>query len=291
MPPRVSNYLDCRGRRLDLSRPRIMGVINITPDSFSDGGRFLGERADLPRILDAAHAMLADGAAILDIGGESTRPGAEGVSADEESRRVMPVLERLLELDTIVSLDTSKPAVAAQGLEAGVHLINDVTGGRDRRMLEVVAASGAAVCIMHMQGEPRSMQAAPHYADVVREVHGFLAAQAAGCRRAGIAEHAVLLDPGFGFGKTLEHNLTLLRHLSQVRVEGLPLLAGLSRKRMVGTITGRAVAERKAGSVAAALLAVQHGADVVRVHDVAETADALHMLAALEGAEMEDDRA
>jgi len=288
--PRASNYLDCRGRRLDLSRPRIMGVINITPDSFSDGGRFLGQRADTARVLDAAHAMLADGAAILDIGGESTRPGAEGVSADEELRRVMAALERLLELDTIVSLDTSKAAVAARGLEAGVQLVNDVTGGRDPRMLEAVAASQAALCITHMQGEPRSMQTAPRYTDVVREVHEFLAARAADCRRAGIAGNALLLDPGFGFGKTLAHNLTLLRHLASVRVDDLPLLAGLSRKRMVGAITGRPVTQRTAGSIAAALLAVQHGADVVRVHDVAETADALNMLAALEGAELEGDQ-
>jgi len=268
-----------------------MGVINVTPDSFSDGARFMsGARfystaraPELNRIADAARAMLDDGADILDVGGESTRPGAEPVSADEEARRVMPVLERLLELDTIVSLDTSKPELAVRALELGVHLINDVTGGRDPRMLEAVAASDAAYCVMHMLGEPRTMQQDPRYGDVVVEVRGFLADRAADCRRAGISGDRLLLDPGFGFGKTLEHNLALLRRLGEVRLDGVALLVGMSRKRMIGTITGRDVGGRAAGSAAAALLAAQRGADVVRVHDVAETADALKMLAAVEG--------
>jgi dihydropteroate synthase len=258
-----------------------MGVINVTPDSFSDGGRLFAGTPDLPRILDLAQAMIAEGAAILDVGGESTRPGAEPVASDDECRRVLPVVERLLDLDIIVSVDTSKPAVARRALAAGAHLVNDVTGGRDPAMREVVAASAAALCVMHMQGEPRTMQAAPHYRDVVAEVRAFLAARVAECRAAGIGDERLLLDPGFGFGKTLQHNLALLRDLPQLRVDGLPLLVGLSRKAMIGTLTGRPLERRAAGSAAAALLAAERGADVVRVHDVAETADALAVLAAL----------
>ena len=279
----MNKLLRCGDRQLDLSVPRIMGVINITPDSFSDGGRLMGRGPDLPRILDLAGAMLAEGAAILDVGGESTRPGAEAVSEEEECRRVMPVVERLLELDTIVSVDTSKPGVAARALAAGVQLINDVTGGRNPQMLRVVAGSEAALCLMHMQGEPRTMQVAPNYADVVAEVRAFLASQVAACRDAGIAAERLLLDPGFGFGKTLQHNLALLRNLASLRVDGLPLLVGLSRKALIGTLTGRPPGQRAVGSAAAALLAAQRGADVVRAHDVAETADALKMLAAMEG--------
>lgn len=279
MPVRA---LRCGARTLELSTTRVMGVLNITPDSFSDGGRFLSGRADLPAVVDAAHAMLEDGAAILDVGGESTRPGAEAVTEAEELRRVMPVLERLLELDTIVSLDTCKPAVARRALGAGVHLINDVTGGRDPAMIDVLAGSDAAFCLMHMQGEPRTMQNAPSYADVVGEVRRFLVQQAAACRQAGIAADRLVLDPGFGFGKTLVHNLTLLRRLDALRVDDIALLCGISRKRMIGTITGRPVAERTVGSVAAAMLAAERGADLVRVHDVAATVDALKVLAALQ---------
>lgn len=280
----MSRQLHCRGRMLDLSRPRIMGVINVTPDSFSDGGRFLQQGPDVPRIIDCAASMLADGAAVLDVGGESTRPGATAVTVDEELHRVMPVLERLLELDAIVSLDTSKPAVAARGLQAGVHMINDVSGGRDPDMLAVLADSGAALCLMHMQGQPRTMQESPYYADVVGEVRDFLASRVAACSQAGIGHERLLLDPGFGFGKTLEHNLVLLQRLDAVRVhEDLALLVGMSRKRMIGAMTGRPLQARMAGSVAAALLAAQRGADLIRVHDVAETADALNVLAALKG--------
>lgn len=261
-----------------------MGVINVTPDSFSDGGRFFGGTADLSRISDIAAAMLADGAAILDVGGESTRPGAAAVPADEEIRRVMPVIERLLDFDAILSVDTSKPAVAARVLAAGAHLVNDVTGGRDPQMLAAVARSDAAFCLMHMQGEPRTMQEAPYYSDVVAEVRAFLAGRVSACRAAGIGHERLLLDPGFGFGKTLAHNLALLKDLAALRVDELPLLVGLSRKRMIGTITGRAVEQRAVGSAAAAVLAVQRGAAIVRVHDVAETADALAMLVALRDA-------
>lgn len=260
-----------------------MGVINVTPDSFSDGGRFAspGAGIDLGRIVESALAMLEEGAAILDVGGESTRPGAAAVSEDEESRRVMPVLERLLELDAVVSLDTSKPGLAARALDGGVHLINDVNGGRDPRMVEAVAASGAAYCVMHMQGEPRTMQQDPRYRDVVTEVRDFLAARVEDCERSGIPRDRLLVDPGFGFGKTLAHNLALLRALPALRVEGVALLVGMSRKRMIGTITGRDVEDRAVGSAAAALLAAERGADLLRVHDVAETADALRVLAAL----------
>jgi dihydropteroate synthase len=279
----MGKVLHCGDRQLDLSRPRIMGVINVTPDSFSDGGLLMTGAPDLPRILDTARAMLAEGADILDVGGESTRPGAEPVPEEEETRRVMPVVERLLELGTIVSLDTGKAGLAARALAAGVHLINDVTGGRTPDLVTAVAGRGAAVCLMHMQGEPRTMQKAPRYADVVAEVRAFLAGQVDLCRRAGIPDQRLLVDPGFGFGKTLEHNLTLLRHLDEVRLEGPALLVGLSRKGMIGAITGRDVSRRAVGSAAAALLAVQRGADVVRVHDVAETADALKVLASFTG--------
>ncbi|MFU8813786.1 MAG: dihydropteroate synthase [Pseudomonadales bacterium] len=260
-----------------------MGVINVTPDSFSDGGLLMGRAPDLPCILDLAATMLADGAAVLDVGGESTRPGAAAVSEAEECRRVMPVIERLLELDTIVSVDTSKPGVAARALAAGVQLINDVTGGRDPGMLRLLAESDAALCLMHMQGEPRTMQLAPSYTDVVAEVREFLAARVAACRQAGIADQRLLLDPGFGFGKTLQHNLALLRNLEALRVDGLPMLVGLSRKAMIGALTGRPAGQRAAGSAAAALLAAQRGASLIRAHDVAETADALRMLAAMDG--------
>jgi dihydropteroate synthase len=274
--------LDCAGRVLDLRTPRIMGVLNVTPDSFSDGGRLWRGGPDLPRIRETALQMIAAGAAVLDVGGESTRPGAAPVDEAEECRRVIPVVEALAELDTIVSVDTRSPGVARRAAAAGARLLNDVSGFRDPAMIEVLAASGTAGCIMHMQGEPRTMQQAPTYRDVVGEIRAFLAERVAACKAAGVARERLVLDPGFGFGKTLAHNLTLLRELGQVRVDGLPLLVGLSRKRMIGAITGREVGQRTAGSVAAALLAAERGADIVRVHDVAETADALRMLAAVQ---------
>jgi len=258
-----------------------MGVLNITPDSFSDGGRlFVHERPDFGAILETAARMLEEGAAVLDVGGESTRPGAEPVSADEECSRVMPVIERLLELDTIVSVDTSKPEVATRAIAMGCHMINDVGGLRDERMLQTVADSGVAMCIMHMRGEPRSMQQDPVYADVVAEVREFLAGRVAAWLAAGLDRARLLLDPGIGFGKTLTHNLELLRNLEALKVEGLPMLVGVSRKRMLGAITGRPVSARLVASAVAAALAVWNGADVVRVHDVAATADALKIVQA-----------
>ncbi len=278
----MTRTLNCAHRPLDLRRPRIMGILNITPDSFSDGGHLYRRGVDLGQVTEAAIAMIEAGADLLDIGGESTRPGADPVSDDEECRRVMPALERLLDLDVIVSVDTRKPHVARMAIQAGVHLVNDVTGMTNPEMLEAVADSKVAICIMHMQGEPGTMQVDPRYDDVVSEVRGFLARQSERCLGAGIGPDRLVLDPGFGFGKNIDHNLALLRGLQEVRVHGLPLLVGLSRKRMIGSITDRAVADREIGSVVAAMLAAQRGADILRVHDVGATIDALKMLAAVE---------
>ena len=278
----MTRILNCARRPLDLRRPRVMGILNITPDSFSDGGRLYRQSVDLGRVTEVACAMIEAGADLLDIGGESTRPGAEPVSYSEECRRVMPVLERLLELDVIVSIDTRKPAVAKMAIQAGVHLINDVTGMTNPDMIEIVADSDVAVCVMHMQGEPGTMQADPRYDDVVCDIRGFLARQVDRCLKAGIDQDRLVLDPGFGFGKNIDHNLALLRNLSEVKVRSLPLLVGLSRKRMIGTITGRGMEDRMVGSVAAAMLAVQRGADILRVHDVGATIDALKVLGAVD---------
>ena len=272
--------LRCGGRTLLLERPLVMGVVNLTPDSFSDGGRYL----EPAQALDRALTLEAEGAAILDLGGESTRPGAAPVTAQEEIRRVLPVLEPLrARTRAILSIDTSKPEVMRAAAAAGADLINDVYALRAPGALEAAAASGCAVCLMHMQGEPRTMQHAPQYEDVVLEVRAFLAERVRACRAAGIADERIVLDPGFGFGKTIEHNLTLLRRLEALRVEGLPLLAGLSRKSMIGTLTGKPSQARVHGSVAAALIAAQNGAQILRVHDVAATLDALKVLAAVSG--------
>ncbi len=279
----MGTTLQTGDRTLSLERTRIMGVLNLTPDSFSDGGRFLsGARLDVGRVRAAAEIMLEAGADLLDIGGESTRPGAAAVSEADELERVIPVLNSLRELDTIVSVDTRKPAVARAALDAGCHLINDVSGLTDAAMLDTVADSNAAVCIMHMQGQPGDMQDNPSYTDVVAEVRGFLQARVGAARSAGIADERICLDPGFGFGKTLDHNLALLRSLAELRVDGLPILVGLSRKRMIGTLTGAGVDERMPGSISAAVLAAERGADIVRVHDVAETAQALRILDAVQ---------
>jgi dihydropteroate synthase len=256
-----------------------MGIINVTPDSFSDGGSlFRRGHLDLGAVVALAERMLADGAAVLDVGGESTRPGAHPVGVLEECRRVMPVVERLSHLDTIVSVDTSKAEVATQALAAGCHLLNDVCALNGAGMLEAAAGSKAAVCLMHMRADPRSMQDAPEYDDVVEEVRSFLGERVAACRDAGIEDDRLLLDPGFGFGKTFEHNATLLNNLNALRIDGLPMLVGLSRKRMIGALTGRPVDDRVAGGVAAAVLAVLNGAAIVRSHDVAATVDALKVV-------------
>jgi dihydropteroate synthase len=268
--------LRCADRLLDLRLPRVMGVLNVTPDSFSDGGRFI----DVEAAVSAAERMRAAGADIIDIGGESTRPGAAEVSAEEEWQRVEPVLRRLLERGALVSLDTSKPEVMRAGLALGVQMINDVYALRRPGALAAVAASNAAVCLMHMQGEPRSMQNAPEYLDVVREIRDFLAERVQACRDAGIAADRLVIDPGFGFGKTLPHNLALLRRLRELNTLGVPMLAGLSRKSMLAGLTGRPVEARLAGSLALALAACEGGARIIRVHDVPETVDALKVWSA-----------
>lgn len=273
------SILTCRERRLPLATPCVMGILNVTPDSFSDGGRFLRDGAqDVEAAVSAAIAMVEDGAALIDVGGESTRPGATPVEEAEELRRVIPIVERLASIGTIVSVDTSKPAVARAAIDAGAHLINDVRALTDASVLRAVAASDVAVCLMHMRGEPPTMQKAPHYENVVEEVRAYLSERAARCRDAGISRERIAIDPGFGFGKTLEHNLALLRQLSELTELGYPVLVGLSRKGMIGTITGRAPDARVAGGLAAAVVAVQNGARIVRTHDVAATVDALKMV-------------
>ncbi|MBV9620918.1 MAG: dihydropteroate synthase [Gammaproteobacteria bacterium] len=255
-----------------------MGVINVTPDSFSDGGQFAGAAAAIEHGL----RLEAEGAMILDVGGESTRPGAEPVPAAQELERVLPVIEGLRAASgAIISIDTSKPEVMRAAAAAGAGLINDVHALRDADALEAAAASGCAVCLMHMQGEPRTMQQAPHYADVVPEVRAFLAARRAACLAAGIAAERIACDPGFGFGKTLEHNLALLRRLKELAPGETPLMVGLSRKSMLGKLTDRRPGARLHGSVALALIAASRGARIIRAHDVAPTVDALRVLAAV----------
>ncbi len=258
-----------------------MGVLNVTPDSFSDGGRHQG----VPAALAHARRMVEEGAGIIDVGGESTRPGAGPVSVEEELQRVVPVVEAIRrELDVVISVDTSQPAVIQAVTAAGAHLINDIRGLRLPGALESAAASGAAICLMHMQGEPGTMQQAPCYADVVAEVRVWLQARLDACRAIGVAEDRLLVDPGFGFGKNLEHNLRLLAELPEATPPRVPVLVGLSRKSTIGAVTGRPVDERLAGSVAAAALAVRAGAHIVRAHDVAATVDAVRLAAAVRSA-------
>jgi dihydropteroate synthase len=269
--------LQCGRHRLALEAPLVMGILNVTPDSFSDGGLHLG----LPQALEHAQRMAAEGAAIVDVGGESTRPGAAAVDEAEELRRVIPVVERLAaDLPVPVSVDTRKPAVMRRALAAGAAMVNDVAALAAPGAVEALAESGAAVCLMHMQGEPGTMQQAPRYDDVVAEVRGFLRARVAHCLAAGIARERIAVDPGFGFGKTLAHNLALLQALPALAADGQPVLVGLSRKSLVGQLTGRATGDRLAGSLALAVLAVARGARIVRAHDVAPTVDALRIAAA-----------
>ena len=263
---------------LDLAQPKVMGVLNVTPDSFSDGGRYAGVDAALAR----AERMVEEGAAVVDVGGESTRPGASPVSVEEEIRRVAPVIERLVSRFAVpVSVDTSKPGVIRAAVDAGAQMINDVRALRLPGALAAAAASGAAVCLMHMRGEPDTMQSAPAYTDVIAEVRGFLEARVAACLSAGIARQRLCIDPGIGFGKLPEHNLALLAGLAGIGEPSLPIVVGVSRKSLVGIITGRPPAERLAGSVAFAALAVARGARIVRAHDVAATVDAVKVAAAL----------
>jgi dihydropteroate synthase len=270
--------LRCGRFELALDRPLIMGVVNVTPDSFSDGGACYDPGAAIAHGCELAR----EGAAIIDIGGESTRPGAESVSVRDEIRRIQPVLNGLAGAGVALSVDTCKTEVMRAALEHGADMINDVNAFRAPGALEAVVASNAGLCIMHMQGEPRTMQLAPHYDDVVSEVAIFLRERAQAAERAGVARGRIVVDPGFGFGKTVRHNLELLRRLGELAGLGYPVLAGLSRKSTLGTITGRPVGERTYASVAAALLAVVNGARIVRVHDVAATRDALAVFQALQ---------
>jgi dihydropteroate synthase len=270
--------LRCGDHALDLRRPRLLGVLNVTPDSFSDGGAFL----DPGRALAHAERLVEEGAAAIDVGGESTRPGAAEVGVEQELARVLPVVERLVRsLAVPVSIDTRKPEVMRAAVGAGAALINSVDALSTDGAMEAAASLGVPVCLMHMQGEPRTMQHAPQYADVVEEVRDFLIARRAAALAAGIAADAIVLDPGFGFGKTLAHNLALFAALPRIVALGAPVLVGLSRKRMIGELTGREPPERAVGSAVAAALAAAAGARLLRVHDVAATRDALAVHAAL----------
>ena len=268
----IAPSLDCGGRRLLLDVPRVMGIVNVTPDSFSDGG----EHFDTDAAIAHGLRLVEEGADVLDVGGESTRPGAGEVPVDEELRRVVPVIEALAARTQVpVSVDTSKPEVMRAAVAAGAGMINDVYALRREGALDAAAALGVPVVLMHMLGEPRSMQDEPRYDEVVDEVHRFLAERIFAAQMAGIDKKHIVVDPGFGFGKTREDNLQLLARLERFTDLGVPVLAGLSRKRTIGELTGRDAAERVHGSVAAHLIAVQRGARIVRVHDVAATVDAL----------------
>jgi dihydropteroate synthase len=275
----------CRDRVLDLGAPVVMGVLNVTPDSFSDGGR----HSDAAAAVDHARRMLAEGAAIIDVGGESTRPGAAPASVEQEMDRVVPVIEALrTESEAFISVDTSKPEVMRAAVAAGADIINDVRALSMPGALAAVAETRAGVCLMHMQGEPRTMQDAPRYDDVVAEVRAFLELRIENCLAAGIERERIAVDPGFGFGKRVIDNLELLKQLAQFRALRAPVLVGLSRKSLLERLTGRAVDERTAGSVALAAIAVLHGARIVRAHDVAATRDAIRVAAAVaKGAEFD----
>jgi len=277
------SILHCGRFRLSLERPLIMGIVNLTPDSFSGDGT----GTDVDRAIRLARRQFEAGADILDIGAESSRPGAIQTPEDEELRRLLPVLREIVDWGVPLSVDTYKPAVMHAALDAGAAMINDISALRHSGALAAVAGSDCTICLMHMQGEPGTMQVAPHYDDVVREVRDFLAERVACCREAGIDANRLVLDPGFGFGKSLEHNLALFRSLTATASDDLPLLVGVSRKSMLGTITGQPLGRRVAASIAAAVLAVRNGAKILRVHDVEETRDALAVLAALETGDLQ----
>jgi dihydropteroate synthase len=277
-----STRLPCGNRVLDLAHAHVMGILNVTPDSFSDGGRF----RELDAALRHAEAMVAAGATLIDVGGESTRPGARAVSPTEELERVAPIVERIhRELDVIISVDTSTPAVMRETARLGAGLINDVRSLRRDGALDAAAATGLPVCLMHMLGEPGTMQNDPHYDDVTREVGEFLVERLDQCAAVGIPAERIVLDPGFGFAKTLAHNLSLFKHMEALHALGRPLLVGVSRKSMIGNALGRPVGERLYGGLALAALALTKGARILRVHDVAETMDVVRMIAAVDSAE------
>ena len=270
--------LACRDTLIDLAEPVVMGVLNVTPDSFSDGGRFVAVDAAVAQGL----RMIEEGAAIVDVGGESTRPGAAPVGAAEELERVVPVIERLAaRADVTISVDTSKPEVMRAAVAAGASLVNDVRALQAPGALQAAAQGRAGVCLMHMRGEPRTMQEDPRYEDVVAEVGAYLSARIAACEAAGIPRERICVDPGIGFGKRLEHNLALLARLERLADADIPVLVGISRKSLVGIITGRPAGERLAGSLAFAALAVRQGAAIIRAHDVAATVDAVKVAGAL----------
>ncbi|MFK3720779.1 dihydropteroate synthase [Pseudomonas fulva] len=274
--------LPCGNRVLDLSRTHVMGILNVTPDSFSDGGRF----SQRDEALRHAEAMVAAGATLIDVGGESTRPGARPVSVTEELERVAPMVEAIhRHLDVVVSVDTSTPAVMREAARLGAGLINDVRALERDGALDAAAATGLPVCLMHMRGEPGTMQDDPHYDDVTEDVARYLEQRMVACANAGIEADRIVLDPGFGFAKTLAHNLSLFKHLEALHRLGRPLLVGVSRKSMIGLTLERPVGERLYGSLALAALAMTKGASILRVHDVAQTVDVVRMIAAVQHAE------
>lgn len=276
------NSLNCGGKVLDLARPQIMGILNVTPDSFSDGGLFIS----VEKALEQAHQMVDEGAVIVDVGGESTRPGANAVNVVEELDRVIPVIEAISsELDVIISIDTSKPAVMNEAVSAGAGMINDVRALREQGALQAALDADVPVCLMHMSGEPRSMQENPQYDDVVTDVKKFLRERIHCCEEAGMSSDKILIDPGFGFGKTVDHNLSLIKRLDEFAELDKPVLMGVSRKSTIGVVTGRDVNQRVHGSVALATLCCQAGAKIIRAHDVAATADAIAMTCAVMNAE------
>jgi dihydropteroate synthase len=279
--PLKSSRLLCGSRELDLSRAHVMGILNVTPDSFSDGGRFDRQDAALAHV----QSMVAAGATLIDVGGESTRPGAAQVTVEQELQRVVPVVEAIAaRFDVVVSVDTSAPEVMAACAAVGAGMINDVRALERPGALLAAATTGLPVCLMHRQGEPGSMQNAPRYNDVIAEVSAYLAARVRACEAGGIDSRRLLLDPGFGFGKSLEHNLQLFAQLAALQPAGLPLLVGVSRKSMIGQVLGRQVGQRLSGSLALAALAVNSGARIIRAHDVAETVDVVRMVEAVIGA-------
>jgi len=275
----MGNALQCADVTLDLSSPCVMGILNVTPDSFSDGGYFFST----DDAVNQAKSMIDSGAVIIDVGGESTRPGAQAISVEEERRRVIPVIERIYDAypDTIISIDTSKPEIMAEAINAGARLVNDVYALRNPGALEVIADSNVAVCLMHMKGEPRTMQSNPKYDDVVEEVKDFLRHRIEVCVDAGISRKRIIIDPGFGFGKSLQHNLLLMKNLEIFKTLGTTILVGVSRKSMIGAILENAVNDRMIGSISLATLSLWLGADILRVHDVAPTIDALKIFNAV----------
>lgn len=272
-------HLNLAGKSLDLAQPLVMGILNVTPDSFSDGGKFIDTKAALALV----RQMIADGAAIIDIGGESTRPGAEPVSGTDELERVIPVLEAIRkESDIPISIDTSKAQLMHSAVQAGANMINDVYALRAEGALRAAVELDVPVCLMHMQGEPRSMQQTPRYDDLIRDIKDFLATRVEACLEAGIKRQQIILDPGFGFGKTVEHNLSLIKHLDQFSDFGLPILAGVSRKSTIGYILDKEVDDRLYGSIALTTMAIRNGASIIRTHDVAATVDAIKICQAMQ---------